>query len=73
VTGHVSQLEDVKYKDTQIVFVSKAGTETSYRLEAEIDHDCDNGVDHYNVGTIKFFHNNKRNKMVDITVIDVEK
>jgi len=74
VTGHVSNLRDVKFKDTEIVFVSKRDAESFYRVEAEIDHDSDGGVDHYNVGTIKFFRDtDKRRVMMNMTVIDVEK
>lgn len=73
VGGNVACLEDVKWRDTEIVFVSRPGLQTTYRLEADIDHDYDDETDHYNIGTTRFFYDNRRNKMMDITVIDVEK
>jgi hypothetical protein len=73
VGGNVKDLTGVKQKDTEIVFVEKAGTDVSYRIEAEIDHTHDEGFDHYNVGSIKFFYDNRRNRMMSITTIDLEK
>lgn len=73
VSGNVADLADIKQKDTQVIFIQKAGTGLAYRLEAEIDHNSDEGIDHYNVGTIRFFADDKRNRMMSITNIDLEK
>lgn len=63
----------MKFKDTEIVFVTMPDVNLSLRLEAEIDRSNDGERDEYHVGTISMFHNHQRNKMMEITMVDIEK
>jgi hypothetical protein len=65
-------MKDIKFKDTEVVFITTS-TGQKLRIEAEIDRIFDSTTDEYQIGAINLFHDNQRNKRVEITTIDVER
>ena len=70
--SRVIGLKDVEFKHTEIIFVQTPDGE-SLRVEAEVDKVLESVKGQYQIGTIRLFKNDRRNKCVDITTIDVER
>jgi hypothetical protein len=65
-------LKDAEFKHTEIIFV-KTPDGANLRVEAEVDMVLESVKGQYQIGTIRLFKNDRRNKHVDITMIDIER
>lgn len=80
VLGHKHDLRKVAFKDTEVVFFRNAEGR-GLRLEAEIDRVKEKGATVYQVGSVRLFSYDEdekktetgRNKLIQMTVIDVER
>ncbi|KUJ20585.1 uncharacterized protein LY89DRAFT_771518 [Mollisia scopiformis] len=67
--GRYKLMQDVPFKDTEVIFFRT--TDGPFRLEVEIDTLAETGE--YQVGSIRLFRDNNRNKRIRVTNVDVEK
>lgn len=76
VEGSVDRVEEVNFKNTEIIFVSVGGVGSNgqaLRIEADIERIHTRKEDEYQIGTRRLFKDNAINKKLEITTIDVEK
>jgi len=78
VQGLTLSLEDVKFKNTEVIFVQMPSGE-KYRIEADIDRRFDRDFENYDdegeyqIGTMRLFKDNTTNRRLDATVVDLER
>lgn len=72
VQARIAGLEDVQPKHTGILFVKIPDGE-NLRIEAEVDNTLQNGLGQYQIGSTRVFRDNRRNKRVEVTTLDIER
>ncbi len=78
VQGHVLYLEDVEFKNTEVIFVTTPSG-NKVRIQAEIDRTYEtSGQDGgYQSGSIRIFHDKEKtednSRKIEITTVDVER
>ena len=65
-------LKDVEFKHAEIIFV-RMPDGANLRIEAEVDKVLESVKGQFQIGTIRLFKDDRRNKRVDITMVDVER
>lgn len=61
-------------KHTEIIFVTTSGSAgQTLRLEADIESVHSGAVGKYQIGHTRLFENDRRNKRVEITTVDIER
>lgn len=77
VEGSVRSIEEVQFKDTEVIFVTVGGVGSNgqaLRIEADIERiHTARKQDEYQMGTRRLFKDNETNKRLEITTIDIEK
>lgn len=79
-----AKLEDIEFKDVAIIIV-ESNDRQQFRIEADLDKNLESieanlatntkeaGQDHYQVGVVKHFKNDRTNLRMQIEVLDFEK
>jgi hypothetical protein len=70
--GQIQGLEDVAFKDTEIVFVIMPDGQ-NLRIEGDVDKIQEGTTAEYQIGSVKPFYDNQRNKRVEIMALDIER
>jgi hypothetical protein len=70
--ARIINLEDVQPKHTGIIFVNVPDGE-NLRIEAEVDYTSEDGLGQYQIGTTRLFRDDRRNKRVEVTTLDIER
>ncbi|KAI9051232.1 hypothetical protein LZ554_005333 [Drepanopeziza brunnea f. sp. 'monogermtubi'] len=78
--GSTQDLRDIKFKNTEVIFITTSGGQ-GLRVEAEIDRVYEYGTLVYQIGSVHLYrHDNSdkarttgRNKLIQMTTIDIEK
>ena len=68
----IFSLKDIKPKHMGIIFIDIPDGE-NLRIEAEVDYTREDGLGQYQIGSTRLFRDNKRNKRVEVTTIDIER
>jgi hypothetical protein len=72
VQARIPSLEDIKPKHMGIIFVNIPDGE-NLRIEADVDYTLDSGLGQYQIGTTQLFRDDRRNKRVEVTTLDIER
>jgi hypothetical protein len=72
VQARIPSLEDIKPKHMGIIFVNIPDGE-NLRIEADVDYTLEGGLGQYQIGTTQLFRDDRRNKRVEVTTLDIER